>query len=461
MGELKVNKHFAALLTCAALILFSFQNCGRSGFTAQDEATLLSTSLTGTNAAGGASGMIAYDVGLDSITYNSCIPSVNGISSYYTLNATASGTRGGARLTSDFMTSAASTLKPVVGNSVVEDVQYKELIEQINPGLELQVALRSATDLRAAYNGTSSGGIWGSFTALTDDAWMTPVVSSARTANNAWVGYTARAPASTARMGFSFSQDFSASDYWSNTLSAQSFRACTSQGCQGFGTFNIAVGFSEDANRSLIRSPVAYTSVQTKAYGRGYQLQYGYAGNNPSVGMRVLNGIVEYNLATNTQIPEGNAIPTWSCTQIPIMSSAQRGPSNAIQTSAVDGRYTTATPASYYLCNPMSGALANSISPTLLAKIRELLPPNQWQLGYQNYNGASRLCVVPTGFDCYPQNETFPNYNATTGVSTPYPYYVEYDTTKTCINEDNMSSLITGGAINSVCAHYVTICTKQ
>ncbi len=482
MGELTVNKRLAALLTGTALILFSFQNCGRSGFQTVDEADLLSTSLSGTNPNGVASSSIGFEVGLDAIAYNSCVPNAKGSSAYFTIRASAGGTRGGVRLSSDFLSQAANTLRPILGNAQVLDVQYKELLEQTNSGMEAQVALRSVTDLKAAYTGTAQGGIWGSFDYLTDDSWMTPLVESGRRAGNAWVPYSNRAPASASRLDFRFSQDFSATDYWSSMLGTQAFRACASQGCQGYGQFHIAVGFSEEGNRSLIRSPTAYTNAQTKAYGRGYQLQFGYPGNSPSAGMRVVKGVNEYNLATGTQVVEGNAVTQWKCTEIPIMSSAQRGLSTNIQTSALDNRYDDyeigqtyvngqgqTVPsdnfprANHYLCNPMSGALASQIFGSAnLAKIRELLPPSQWKLGYQNINGTSRLCVVPVGLDCYP-NETFPNYD-NMGAPHPFPYYVEYDPTVRCINEDNMASELTrtdNTALSSVCAHYVTVCTKQ
>jgi hypothetical protein len=481
MGELTVNRRLAALLTCTTLILFSFQNCGRSGFETVDEADLLSSSLNGTNPTGKASAPIAFDIGLDSIAYNSCVPNKKGTSTYFTLKTTAGGTRGGVRLTSEFLTSAAGTLRPILGNPQVVDVQYKELIEQTNEGLEAQVALRSVTDFKAAYTGTAQGGIWGSFDFLTDDSWMTPVVESGRRGGNAFVPYSNRAPTSKSRLDFGFSQDFPATDYWSSLLNTQAFRSCAAQGCQGYGQFHIALGFSEPESRSLIRSPTAYTSAQTKAYGRAYQLQFGYPNNDPAMGMRVVKGVNEYNMATGAPIVEGAGATRWSCTEIPIMSSTQRGPADATQTSAIDNRFddyevgqivtganglpiaTDAFPKSYhYLCNPMSGALAaQAFGQMNLQKIREILPPSQWQLGFQNTTTGSRLCVIPVGMDCYP-NEAFPNYQVN-GAQQPFPYFVTYQPGQRCINEDNMATELTrvdAGAIDTVCSHYVTVCTK-
>lgn len=463
MGELAVNRRTIAVFAGISIILFSFQNCGRSGFQAFDDAELLSASLTGTNPGGKASAPLAFEIGLDSIAYNSCVPNVKGAAGYFTLKATAAGNRGGVRLSNEFLSTAASTLRPVLGNSQVIDVQYKELIEKTNANLELQVALRSVTDMRAAYTGSVKGGVWGSFDYLTDDSWMTPLVASARRQSNAWVGYSNRAPSNKSRLDFSFNQDFAANDYWSSLLGTQAFRACTAQGCQGYGQFHIAVGFSEEQNRSLIKSPVAYTTAQTKAYGRGYQLQYGYPNNNPNGGMRVVKAINEYDLATGTPIVEGAAPAQWKCLEIPIMSANQRGNASYPQTSSVDNRIVDTTDPSHFLCNPMSGGFAvQSYNQMNLAKIREILPPNQWQLGYQNVGGASRLCVVPIGMDCYP-NENFPNFQIN-GNQLPYPYYVEYETSRRCINEDNMAAELTRAdqsALNAVCAHYITVCTKQ
>jgi hypothetical protein len=472
MGELTVKTRLVALLIGTAIILFSFQNCSKSGFQTVSESDILSSGLNGVNSGGAASSAVAFDVGLDAIAYNSCVPSVKGSSGYFTLKATAAGTRGGARLTEEFISSANSSLKPVLGNSEVLDVQYKELLEKTNAGVEAQVALRSVTDLRAAYAGVAQGGVWGTFDYLSDDSWMTPLVESARRGNNAWTGYSNRAPSNKSRLDFNFSQDFPATDYWSSLLNTQAFRSCAAQGCQGYGQFHIAVGFSEPGSNSVIRSPVTYSSAQTKAYGRGYQLQFGYANNNPSNGMRVVKGINEYNLATGIPTIEGNVATQWKCTEIPIMSSVQRGIASFPQDSALDNRFDDLDPgsggdtfprASRYLCNPMSGALAAQYFSQLnLAKIREILPPSQWQLGFQNTVAGSRLCVVPVGMDCYPK-ETFPNYQAN-GNQMPYPYYVEYDAGLRCINEDNMSSelaRVDTAALNAVCAHYVTVCTKQ
>ena len=479
MGELTVNKRLAALLIGISLIFLTFQNCGRSGFQTVDEADLLSSSLNGTNPGGKASAPIAYEVGLDAIAYNSCVPSVRGTPGYSTIKVSAAGNRGGVRLSSEFLAAANSTLRPILGNNQVLDVQYKELIEATNSGLEAQVSLRSVSDLKAAYTGNSQGGVWGTFDYLTDDSWMTPVVESGRRAGNAWVGYSNRAPANKSRLDFQFSQEFTANDYWSSLLGTQSFRDCVSQGCQGFGQFHIAVGYSEEGNRSIIKSPTPYTTTQSRAYGRGYQLQFGYANNAPTVGMRVVKGINEYNLATGTPIVEGNAQTQWSCTEIPIMSSNQRGRADAAQSSALDLRYDdyevgqvvpgvtvdTAPRADRYLCNPMSGAyVAQFYSVLNLEKIREILPPSQWQLGFQNLgNGGSRLCAIPVGMDCYP-NEPYPNYDPVTGNPRPHPYYVEYNTTRRCINEDNMATELTrvdSEALGAVCAHYITVCTKR
>lgn len=473
MGNFSVNRRLIAVLTGTTIILLSFQNCGRSGFDTTDEMDLLSSGVNGLNP-GVASAPVAFEVGLDMIAYNSCVPTNKNSPSYFTIRTGAGGARGGVKLSQDFLTSAANTLRPIQGNPQVLDVQYKDMIEKSNPNSEAQVALRSVTDLRAAYTGTVAGGIWGGFDYLTDDSWMTPLVESARRGGNAFVPYSNRAPSNKSRLEFNFSQDFPASDYWSSTLSGQNFRTCTSQGCQGYGQFHIAVGFSEADSRSVIRSPAAYTSAQTRAYGRGYQLQFGYPGNSPAAGMRVVKGINEYNLSTGTPVVEsGSNLPNqWTCREIPIMSPNQRGVAAlGLQTSAVDARYDDLEVGAgdqfprqnRYLCNPMSGALAvQSFSQMNLARLREILPPSQWQLGYRNVNGVSNLCVIPVGIDCYP-NETFPNFQAN-GQQAPYPYYVEYNPTVRCINEDNMGTELTrvdSGALNSVCAHYITVCTKQ
>lgn len=448
-----MSRRRTAVIACAAIILFSFQNCGQSNFESFDQEDLLSSS-------GGTvtkdTAPLAFEVGLDSIAYNSCVPNNRGAAGYFTLKASASGNKGGARLTSNFLQTAQSQLVPIFGNAEVIDVQYKQLIETTNPEVEFQLALRSTTDYRAAYTGTAPAGVWGRMDYLSHDSWLTPLVDSARRRGNVFTPYSNRAPSGKNRFDFSFAQDIGG-DYWAGLLGIQSFRGCVSQGCQGYGRFALAAGFSEPADKTLIRGPssAAQTS-QSSAYGRGYMLQFGYPENRPEAGMRVVKGIQEYNMQNQTQVLENGQPTSWECTEIPIMSSMQRGPAAAPQTS-------TNEVGGAPLCNPMRGDFATSNFTALkLAKIRELLPSYQWQLGYQVRNGVTRLCAVPVGFDCYP-NEPFQNIQIN-GQAQPHPYYVSYNPGERCLNEDNLGVELTKtgeGALNKVCGHYITVCTKR
>lgn len=454
------NRHFGLLLGITA-VLFTFQNCGRSGFdTISDE-----LSLNGVNPNSKNTNPIAFDVGFDTISYNSCIPSVRSSPGYFTIKATAGGGRGGARLSPEFLATASSQLRPVLGNAEVLDVQYKELIEDTNPETELQAAFRSTTDLQATYLGTAIDGTWGKMDYLSHDSWLTPLVDSARRRGNQFVGYSARAPSNKSNFDFRFSQDFgNGADYWSGLLSIQGFRACVAQGCQGFGRFNLALGFSEPSNTKLIRGPAASTSAQLYAYGRGYQLQFGHPRDPTSTnvnqvfvdhGPRAVKGIVEYDLRTQNQILEGGAPTRWSCMEIPIMSPNQRGYAGAYQTSGTDD-------SGQALCNPMQGDYAkNNFAALNLAKVREILPAENWQLGYQNIAGGSRLCAIPVGFDCYP-TESYQRF--VNGSAQPHPYYVSYRPAQACINEENLAVELTktgANALNRVCGQYVSVCTKQ
>lgn len=463
------NRQFG-LLMGLSLILFTFQNCGRSGFETAGEDTLLSVS--GVTPTSKDSTPIAFEVGLDAIAYNSCVPSVRTTPGYSTIRATAGGSRGGARLTPQFMASAASQLVPILGNPQVLDVQYKQLIETTNPGAEVQAAFRSISDLQATYTGTSIDGTWGKMDGLSHDSWLTPLVDSARRRGNAFVGYSARAPSSTARFDFNFSQDFgSGSDYWSGLLSIQGFKSCVVNGCQGFGRFNLAVGFSEPSNKKLIRGPTSNSAAQVYAFGRGYRLDFGHprdpTSTNPNQvfmghGARALKGIFEYDLKTQNLVSDGATPNSWSCFEIPIMSPNKRGARDFPQTSALDNRV-GADPASRQpLCNPMQGNLAvGNFTALRLEKVRELLPASSWQLGFQNINGGLRLCAIPTGFDCYP-TEAYQKFEA--GVARPYPYYVSYAPDEACINEENLATELTktgDAALDRVCGHYISVCTKN
>lgn len=441
-----MRRRLGALLLSTAILLFSFQNCGKSNFASTEGEDLLTSTGVDINKN---TAPTAFEVGLDMIAYNSCVPNVKGASGYFTMRASAGGNRGGIRLDPAFLQSASSQLRPIFGNSEVIDIQYKELIAETNPGAEVQLALRSVTNYRAAFTGSSPKGVWGANDFIGDDSWLSPLVESARRKNNQWVAYSNRAPSSKSRLDFSFNQEFM-SDYWSNLVSAQSFRNCVNQGCQGLGNFVLAAGFSEPADKTQIRGPASNSQDQIYAYGRGYRLGFGYADGRPENGMRVLDSVQEFNMATQNPVVENNATTNWTCTKIPIMSSVQRGPVDAPQTTS-------------QVCTPMDGTWAvNNFAALNLAKIREVLPSHQWQLGYQNRAGLpSRLCAVPVGFDCYP-NEAYQNYQ-TNGSTLPYPYYVAYNN-EPCINEDNLGTELTkvgSAAMNRVCGHYITVCTKQ
>ncbi len=455
------NRHFGLLLGIT-IVLFTFQNCGRTGFDTSEDETLLS--VNGVNPNLKNSNPVAFDVGLDTISYNSCVPSVRTAPGYFTIKGTASGARGGARLSPDFLTTSATQLRPILGNAEVLDVQYKELIEDMNEGIELQAAFRSTTDLQATYVGSAAEGIWGQMDFLSHDSWLTPLVESARRRGNQFVGYSSRAPSNKSKFNFSFNQDFgNGSDYFSGLLGIQGFRTCLSQGCQGFGRFNMAIGFSEPSNTKLIRGPASSTAAQLLAYGRGYQLQFGHpmdpTATNPNQvftdhGPRAVKGIIEYDLRTQNQVLENGSPTRWSCSEIPIMSPNTRGAPADPQTSSRD-QASIGSPA---LCNPMSGDFARTnFSALNLAKIREILPPESWQIGYQVTSSGTRLCAIPVGFDCYP-NEPYQN----SGGSVSYPYYVSYRPNQACVTEDNLAvSLMGNNAFNRVCGHYISVCTKQ
>lgn len=455
-----MRRRLGVLLTSTAVLLLSFQNCGKSNFASSEGEDILTSA--GVDISKNTE-PTAFEVGLDMISYNSCVPNTPGAAGHFTMKASAGGSRGGIRLDENFMQSASSMLRPIFGNSDVLDVQYKTLIEETNPEAEVQLALRSVTDYRAFYAGSSRDGIWGANDFIGDDSWLTPLVDSARRKNNAWVAYSNRAPSSKARLDFSFNQAFT-TDYWSNLLSAQAFRNCLNQGCDGYGNFVLAAGFSEPMDRKQIRGPAATSSDQIYAYGRGYRLGFGYPDSRPENGMRVLDSVQEFNMATQNPIIENGATANWTCTKIPIMSSVQRGHPSYPQTSsyervAISDTETVDEP----LCTPMNGSwAAMNFGTHKIDKIREVLPAHQWQLGTQTRPGqAPRLCAVPVGFDCYP-NVPYQKY-LSNGTTQPYPYYVAYNN-EHCINEDNLGTELskTGAAApDHVCGHYITVCTKQ
>ncbi|MFN9065797.1 MAG: hypothetical protein ACK5V3_01100, partial [Bdellovibrionales bacterium] len=250
------------------------------------------------------------------------------------------------------------------------------------------------------------------------------------------------------------------------------------------------------SNPRLIRGPSSGSSAQVSAYGRGYQMVFGAPRNPDNMsqvfadhGSRAVQAITEYDLRTQNPVIENGQPTRWSCTEIPIMSPNPRGRTENQQTSALSEIvYVTETQIDPItgepeqvqvalprepLCNPMQGNFAisslntvNGIPGLTLAKLRELLPPQAWQLGFQNVlNGAgqpvSRLCAIPSGFDCYPQE---PYQRFVNGQPQPYPYYVSYFPGQPCINEENLAVELTktgDAALDRVCGHYVSVCVKQ
>lgn len=430
----KPNAHFSlarrvggsAILL--ALLVTSFQNCGKAGFDSEMGQSVLDSASSSANQNlltkyGQLYGPkvqaipFAFDVEVDQITYNSC----NG-SSYqkkpgaFTFKVGAYKATSGLKLRQTYHDYITNNFKPVYPNTVVTEAEKKAYLYDSpnNQGVTLQFAWRNYAQPYWVRNSSSPKATvdyvdYG--LAATDDRILTPLFKSSV------ASFFGLAPEVQQRT-LEYSIFYNQSEAWADWFR----RDMTSAGNDGQRGI-LALTFKKPSGEAF--EPAAPTANDPKvAYGRGFTFIFGKHGSAPALNNpeNVLTGVSEVNLETSAKAP---VTGSWSC------------PSTLRLLIVRPKDAATACPA------PSFASLSNSTIRDRLKILRRHLPASQWDVN------PELNCAVPKNFDCYSTDQ----YN---GGLVP----VEYNPANECFENIPDKVYTSGTPPVPVCAQYISVCVK-
>ncbi len=429
--SIKVRWKWLAFYGSFIVIVFQFQNCGKTGFE---------------NKGLGASGKLetasnvtpfAYDPSVDTISYDSCFgTNVLSSSSHFTIKAGAYD-KGGVGLTQSYMSHALDVLKPEYPNSevTVEQLKRYTAASDTNKGAQIQMAIRAksnpdmllAVSADGAVEGADFVSVMGS---LTNDTWMHSIFSLS----------AERTSLSLPTKHFPLAEG--GSDLLEGALRMQESDIAAStirDYLSGSKSFLFSLTFTASGTDEAVGEPYeARKTSDLKAFGRGYKLSFATIGNlaeaqrpkyhigqvpKPNVPPNLLATVAEFDL----QNPAQQLRTTWDCP-------------GELKLVVIDEAHLATNPD---LCPEMdfvtpSEAL-NSTDLNFLAIARRHLRPNEWRINIK------KGCAVPLGGDlnrCYSEqsgNQADTQYSAAENC---YSY----------VNKDF--------ALSRVCANYISICMR-
>ncbi|AGH94362.1 hypothetical protein [Pseudobdellovibrio exovorus] len=435
----------------------------------------------------------AFDLAVDTISYNSCVgvnlnqSGIHGIKigvSEGFVDANGSGAvKGGIKLRSDFLQFIAQNVQPNYPAPTVSSSQIQYILKNstANADTYIQYAVRTATDLRVVPDTIQPSntpmmvrdGVYEGvplaeeplISQMTKDLKFGPnktVLSEGARVYN--IGTSTAPKALEASFGYSniidetFSADAAANDgqgaaeEYSDKVRAK-FNTGTYLLTQTFG--NPLAADTTGSDSTGLNSPKRKVATDlTKAYGRGYQLSFvtknaGYS----SWRKNVLNTVVERDLETGQQV----AGVSWTCENVVIMKT------NEFNNKKID------QPA----CSQLTAADLTNVNVAKRVKnLRRHYSEADWGVGFfypknSAYNPATRtaqpLCIVNKQTDCY---------LPTTGIVVGSPSEdvgVQYDTTQECYlsRAPNMGVTYVGNKVGNDarrlgrCPQFASICIRS
>lgn len=402
-------------IAASFVLVVSFQNCGKAGFDSELDSNLPSGLSDAEIAAkyGSTVGAkvtaipFAIDTRIDTVSYNSCSGShLSGVNGFFSLKVGAFTSAGGVQLNSNFKTYADSNFNPIYPATQLSTAQYKEFLADspANGGATPTMAIRMKSNLLGVYTQSS-----GSTVNLTTD--VVPLVGNLTDTlvMDAYVGksggtnyFPFSAEKKIVDATFSFNKSEKLQDDYRNIL-------------MGEGVLSLTY-LKEDGENYEVRSP---SSAASRAYGRGYYLQFSQfpsgVATNPNV---LLRDIAEVDLSS------GTTSGGWSCRQIPVVST----------TDLANGKVVCPT-------HTFAELQTESIR-AQLEIYRRHFPADQWEINV----GTSTVnpCAYPKGsVSCYKEEVV--------GTSR----VVEYNPAVGCFRENGTVTS------NSRCMHYLSVCTRS
>jgi hypothetical protein len=448
----------------------------------------------------------AYDLALDTISYNSCVGIGLVTSGLHGLKIGANegfvetndsgAVKGGLKLRSDFLAYVAKNIEPAFPNTTVvpSQIQYLLANSTKNKELQLQFAVRDKTNLfviqdvidQSKTNGQyvlSRDGVYEAslldqdpvITAITKNVVFGPAKTVTSEGPRIYNLGTASAPdAIEATFGFSSSIDetYPATSGVDDGLGAgeeyadrvrQRFSNAQVILTATYG--NTSITSSSDTSESFgLNSPRRPNdSVLTKAYGKGYELSF--ISKSPSISSQrrnILNTVVEKDLETGSLV--GSA--SWGCENYVIM-----------RTTELNNKKANEPACSEILASDFADATNGALLKTKVARIRRHYSEAEWAIGFMipantTYNPATRfsqpICLVNKVATCYlptkgliasnPDYDIGVNYNAATSNNSAECYLSRYSQMGVTYSGNK-----TGDAARMLgrCPQYASICVRS
>lgn len=486
---MKMVKIFALLIFVTTLSL-SFQNCSPSQtptLLGSRSSPLSEAQLVNTSAP------FAYDMVIDTISYNSCVgldlngSGIHGIRMGVNegfADTEGKGTvKGGLKLRSDFLTYVGKNVSPIYPSPVVTPGQIQYILQNstANKNAHVQYAIRKKSDLSIAVDIIQPKGndpvVYGrdgivEQSSLASDPVLTALTKNVQFGADGTVLaegsrifnlYEATSPKPIqASFGYSNYADesypvasnpdalenFGFGEAYSDRV-RQRFNSSGSDQLMATVTFgNPFTGASDGGLSEPLRKA---SNDTTKAYGRGYTFRFEAAGNRAGWRSNQLRRITETNLVDNTPATGGTS---WSCENYVVMKPNQWNNPRPDEPA----------------CVPLNAVdLQNTTVAGKVKRLRRHYDDSNWNIGLfygknSIYSAGARaaqpLCLTPKINDCYLPTQLNDGLGTDIGVN--------YDTNTECylwaysvmgVSYTNNPSLTDARKLGR-CAQYASICAR-
>ncbi len=483
---MKLVKSFAVILFITVIIM-SFQNCSPAQNTgllgAKTDSSSLVTSVVDSTP-------FAYDMVVDTISYNSCVGSdlnnsgIHGIKVGVNegfVDSNGSGiVKAGIKLRTDFLQYVGKNISPIYPSTVITPAQIQNLLQnsKANKNAYIQYAVRKRSDLSVAPDVIQPSATT-AVTYLRDgfvenaplyaDPVLTALTKNVQFGENGLI--LSEGPRIYNLHDVGAPQAIEASFGYSN-YADETYPATSGQSVDepyGFGEaysdrvrqrFNsagsdkyiLAVTFGDPNTGSAdngLNSPVRKSSSDTtKAYGRSFTFRFDSASTKAGWRSNLLKQVSESNLVDNT--PASGA--SWSCENTVIMKPNQWNNSQLNEPA----------------CVPLISAdLQNASVAGKVKRLRRHYLDANWNIGFYYaknavYNPGTRtsqpLCLAPKITDCYLPT-TLPMGDIGVNYDTNSECYL-YAASVMGVNYTGNPDLNTARRLGR-CAQYASLCVRS
>lgn len=484
---MKLVKSFALILFIS-IVIMSFQNCSPSQNTG-----LLGSKTTGVSEAEKVTldAPFAYDLVVDTISYNSCVGSqLNesglhgiklGVNEGFVDSAGSGAVKAGLKLRTDFLTYVGKSIPPIYPSTIVTPAQIQYVLQNstANKNAYIQYAIRKRSDLSVALDliAPSTQTIAPPRDGNVETAKLASDPTLSALTKNVLYGGGGVLLSEGPRIYNLYENtevrpiemSFGYSNYWDETYAAEtdlsnvepfgigeaySDRVRQKFNSSGIDKFILAITYGDPttgAGDYALNDPKRIdSSDKTKAYGRSYALRFEQVSSKAGWRPNLLKQVTESNLVDNTPATG----TSWSCENVVIMKQNQWN--NNIPTEPA--------------CVPLNATdMQNSTLAGQVKRLRRHYVESKWNIGLfygknSVYVPAARmaqpLCLVPKTADCY-----LPTTIGASGSDVG----VNYDSTTECYlyTASLMGVSYTGSPSVDVartlgrCAQYASICIRS